>query len=200
MDFLDPSFLIKTLGLIGIIFIVFAESGLFFGFFLPGDSLLFTAGILASQGYLPLWPLLILTFIAAVLGDNVGYAFGKRYGDRIWKSEDSFFFNVSHKEKTRAFYEKHGKKTIILARYTPIVRTFAPIMAGVGKMDYKIFFTYNVVGGFIWVFSITLLGYYLGNVIPNIDTYIIPVILVIIVLSFIPIVFEIIKEKLNKRI
>lgn len=198
MHYLDPISIIKTVGLIGIAAIVFAESGLFFGFFLPGDSLLFTAGILASQGYLNIALLLLVTFIAAVLGDNVGYAFGKRYGHRIWKKEKSFFFNIKHRVTTEAFFKKHGRKTLIIARFTPIVRTFAPIMAGVGKMEYKSFFIYNLIGGFLWTFSITILGYFLGNSIPNIDRYMIPVILSIIVLSFIPAVIEIVKSKRQK--
>jgi membrane-associated protein len=199
MHFLNPLFLIQTLGLIGIVLIVFAESGLFFGFFLPGDSLLFTAGLLASEGYLPLVPLLILTFIAAVLGDNVGYAFGRRYGTKIWKKENSFFFNKRYIDKTQAFYERHGKKTIILCRFTPIIRTFAPIMAGVGKMDYRTFFIYNIVGGFLWTFSMILLGYFLGQVIPNIDKYIIPIVIAIIVISLLPSAYEILKGYLNSK-
>lgn len=199
MSYLDPLFIIKTAGVIGVALIVFAESGLFFGFFLPGDSLLFTAGILASQGYLNIYWLLLLTFIGAVIGDNVGYAFGRKYGEKIWNRQNSFFFNIKYRERTEAFYKKHGRKTIIIARFTPIVRTFAPIMAGVGKMDYKIFFTYNLVGGFIWTFTIILLGYFLGQNIPSIGKYAAPLVVAIIILSFIPAVFEIIREKMTKK-
>lgn len=194
MEYLDPIFLIKSLGLLGIFFIIFAESGLFFGFFLPGDSLLFTAGFLASQDYLSLIPLLIFSFIAAVLGDNVGYAFGRRYGEKIWSKEDSLFFHKKYIDKTQAFYNKHGKKTIILCRFTPIIRTFAPIMAGVGKMNYKTFFLYNIVGGFIWTFGLILLGYFLGQAIPSVDKYLLPIIGAIIIVSLLPTFWEIWKS------
>lgn len=192
---LDPLTIIKTLGLIGVVFIIFAESGLFFGFFLPGDSLLFTAGFLASQNIISIWWLLILCFIAAVLGDTFGYFFGKRTGPVIFNKEDSFFFRKAHIEKARLFYEKYGKKTIVLARFIPIVRTFAPIVAGVAQMNYKIFVLYNMVGGFIWSCGMLGLGYILGNVIPNAEKYLTPIILLIIFLSFIPAIIEYFKQK-----
>lgn len=195
MHFLDPLLLIKTLGLIGIFLIIFAESGLFFGFFLPGDSLLFIAGLLASEGYLRILPLLALAFIGAVLGDNVGYAFGKRYGERIWSKENSFFFKRSYVGRTHAFYEKYGKKIIILCRFIPIVRTFAPIMAGVGKMNYRIFFWYNVIGGFLWTFVVTLIGYYLGQTVPMSQKYIFPIVVAIIIISCIPPAIEFMRER-----
>ena len=198
LHFLDPLFLIKTLGLIGIIAIVFAESGLLFGFFFPGDSLLFTAGFLASQGYFPIWILVFGCTLAAILGDNVGYMFGKRLGVKIFSKEDSFFFNKKHIETTKAFYEKHGRKTIILARFVPVVRTFAPILAGVGKMNYRDFLFFNIFGGILWTFGLILLGYWLGGLVPNIDQYILPIILLIIFLSFIPVVIEIIRSKYKK--
>ena len=194
-DLLDPTIIIKTLGLLGVVFVIFAESGLFFGFFLPGDSLLFTAGILSSQGIVSIWLLLILCSIAAVVGDNVGYAFGKKTGSLLFKKDDSFFFKKKHVETAKIFYEKNGKKTIILARFIPIVRTFAPIIAGVANMDYKTFFRYNLIGGFIWTWGIILAGYSLGKVIPNVDKYLLPIILLIIVISFIPAVVEFLKHK-----
>src|SRR3989338_2564894 len=149
-DLLDPLAIIETIGLLGVVLIIFVESGLFFGFFLPGDSLLFTAGFLASQGLISIWWLLILCFFAAVAGDSIGYWFGKKTGPMIFTREDSMFFHRKHVEKAKAFYERYGRKTIVLARFIPIVRTFAPIVAGVAGMEYKVFLAYNVVGGFIW--------------------------------------------------
>lgn len=182
----DPKTIIQTVGLIGIISIIFLETGVFFGFFFPGDSLLFTAGFFASSGYLPLSWLLIGTFLAAVLGDSFGYAFGRRVGPTLFSKEDSIFFNKKHIVKAEQFYEKHGKKTIILARFMPVVRTFAPIVAGIGNMNYKTFLSYNVIGGLIWTELMIWLGYGLGSLIPNPDRYVIPVVIVIIVVSIIP--------------
>lgn len=182
----DPKIIIQTVGLIGVISIIFLETGVFFGFFFPGDSLLFTAGFFASSGYLPLSWLLIGTFLAAVLGDSFGYAFGRRVGPTLFSKEDSIFFNKKHIVKAEQFYEKHGKKTIILARFMPIVRTFAPIVAGIGNMNYKTFLSYNVIGGLIWTELMIWLGYGLGSLIPNPDRYVIPVVIVIIVVSIIP--------------
>ncbi len=195
MHFLDPIFIIKTLGLIGVTFIIFAESGLFFGFFLPGDSLLFTAGLFASQGYFNIVWLLVLAFVAAVVGDNVGYWFGKRIGPHLFKKERSFFFRPEYVEKTKIFYEKYGKKTVILARFLPIVRTFAPILAGVGAMEYKTFFSYNIIGGAVWTGGVTLLGYILGSLVPNIEHYLLPIIIGIIILSFLPSIIEVLKAR-----
>lgn len=195
MQFLEPIFLIKTLGLIGVVAIVFAESGLFFGFFLPGDSLLFTAGLVASQGYINFWYLFLLTPIAAILGDSVGYTFGKKVGPKLFSKEDSLFFKKVYVEKTQAFYEKHGKKTIILARFVPIVRTFAPILAGVGQMEYKTFIKYNIFGGLFWSLAMISLGFLLGKTIPNIDHYILPIVLGIILVSLLPSIFEFWKSR-----
>ena len=192
---LDPQTIIKTLGLVGVVAIVFAESGLFFGFFLPGDSLLFTAGFLASQDLISIFWLLILTFIAAVLGDNVGYYFGKKTGPKIFTKEDSFFFRKSHIEKTKNFYNRHGKMTIILARFVPVVRTFVPIVAGVGEMDYATFFKFNVIGGFLWTWGVILLGYLLGSVIPNAEHYLTPIVIAIIFISFIPGIIEFFRHR-----
>lgn len=198
-EYLDPKFLIETLGTIGIIAIVFAESGLFFGFFLPGDSLLFTAGLFASQGHLSLMALLIGSAIAAIAGDSVGYAFGKRVGPALFTREDSFLFHKKHAVRAEAFYAKYGVKTILFARFVPIVRTFAPIVAGVGKMPYKTFLSWNIAGGLLWTQLSILGGYYLGQVIPGIDKYIEWVILGIIVLSVLPIVIEILRERVKLR-
>lgn len=196
--FLQPQLLIGALGLIGVIVIIFAETGLFFGFFLPGDSLLFTAGFLASQGYISIGWLLIGTFIAAVVGDSVGYAFGRKVGPAIFKRPNSVFFNPKHVITAQEFYEKHGKKTIILARFIPIVRTFAPIVAGIGNMDYKTFLSFNVIGGFVWTWAMLLLGYLLGAVIPEPDRFVIPVVAIIVVISAMPALREIFKQAIKK--
>ncbi len=195
MHWLDPSFLVATFGLIGVFAIVFAESGLFFGFFLPGDSLLFTAGLLASQGYFSVVLLWLGCMACAILGDSVGYAFGKKVGPRIFFREDSFFFHKKHIDRTRAFYEKHGKKTIILARFVPIVRTFAPILAGVGAMEYRNFLSYNILGGVLWSALLIFLGYTLGTFIPSVDRYLLPSVCAIILFSFLPIVWEWMKNR-----
>jgi membrane-associated protein len=166
--------------------IVFAESGLLFGFFLPGDSLLFTAGFLASQGYLDLPLLLIGCFIAAVTGDQVGYWFGHRVGRRLFDREESFLFHRKNIERTEAFYRKHGGKTIVLARFLPAIRTFAPIVAGIGSMRYRDFVFYNIFGALLWAVGVTLAGYFLGSLIPDVDKYLIPIILLIIFVSGLP--------------
>lgn len=198
-EYLNPTFLIQTLGLIGVLAIIFAESGLFFGFFLPGDSLLFTAGLFASQGYLNITLLMLGGVVAAILGDNVGYAFGKRVGPAIFNREDSMLFHKEHLERARTFYEQHGVKTIILARFVPIVRTFAPIVAGMGGMKYTTFLLYNIIGGVLWVFGLSLLGFTLGNLVPDIDRYLLPIVLCIIFLSFIPVIIEYVKHRFRSH-
>lgn len=195
LHFLDPAFLVATFGLLGVFTIVFAESGLFFGFFLPGDSLLFTAGLLASQGYFSVVLLWLGCMLAAILGDSVGYWFGKKVGPKIFFREDSLFFHKKHIERTRAFYEKHGKKTLILARFVPIVRTFAPILAGVGQMEYRTFLSYNIIGGVGWTTLLIFLGYGLGSFVPSMDRYLLPIVLIIILLSFVPIIREWVKNR-----
>ena len=187
--------LIKTVGYIGLFVIVFAESGLFIGFFLPGDSLLFTAGFLASQGYLNVWILAPLVFTAAILGDNVGYAFGKRVGPSIFKRENSLLFHKDHLERSRLFYAKHGGRTLILARFLPIVRTFAPILAGVGRMQYRTFLVYNIVGGALWSLGLSITGFYLGHLFPDVDRYLIPIILGIIFISILPMFVKLIRHR-----
>lgn len=191
--------IINTVGLLGIFGIVFAESGLLIGFFLPGDSLLFTAGILASQNLINIYLLLIVTFIAAVIGDNVGYAFGKKVGPKIFSREDSWLFHKENLNKAYGFYQKYGPLTIVLSRFTPIVRTFAPIVAGAGQMDYKVFFFYNIAGGLAWTLLLTLSGFFLGKIIPNIDKYLLPIVAIIVVGSLIPSVYHIIKERMKQK-
>ena len=184
----DVEGLIRWGGLAMIVAIVFAETGLLVGFFLPGDSLLFTAGFLAAAGHLNIALLLVLTTVAAVAGDQVGYLIGYKTGPRIFQREDSRFFRREHLLRTQAFYEKHGGKTIILARFVPIVRTFAPVVAGVAMMEYRRFVTYNVVGGVAWVWGMALLGYLLGNIIPK--EWLEPVVILIVFLSILPIIIE----------
>jgi membrane-associated protein len=196
---LDPILIIKTVGVIGIILIVFAETGLFFGFFFPGDSLLFTAGIFASQGFYNIEVLLIGCIIAAILGDSVGYWSGNKYGRQLFDRDAGFFFKKKRLYDAEIFYEKHGKSTIIIARFIPIIRTFAPIVAGIGKMKYSSFISYNIFGGIFWVSLLLLSGYFLGGLIPNPDKYIIPIAFLIIVVSFLPIIVKIIRFKLNKQ-
>lgn len=191
--------LIKTVGYIGIVGIIFAESGLLIGFFLPGDSLLFTAGFLSSQGIFNPLALAVFTFIAAVIGDSVGYSFGKRVGKKIFDKENGFLFNKENLKKAQLFYEKHGSKTIVLARFTPIIRTFAPIVAGAADMKYKTFVSFNVIGGLLWTQLMVWGGYFLGNVIPDVDKYMLPIIAVIIFLSLIPTFKEIISARMAKK-
>lgn len=191
---LDIVALIRAVGLIGVTAIIFAESGLFIGFFLPGDSLLFTAGILASQDILDIRWLVPLCYAAAVLGDSFGYWFGRRVGPAIFSREDSLLFHKDHLRRAQEFYTQHGGKTIILARFMPIIRTFAPIVAGVGAMRYPSFLFYNLIGGLVWAVCIPLLGYYLGNAVPDIEKYIIPGVVIIIFLSILPPIIEVLKD------
>ncbi len=191
----DLPILIKTFGYLGVFAVVFAESGLLIGFFLPGDSLLFTAGFLASQGFGNIAVLALGSFIAAVAGDSVGYAFGKRIGPRIFTRERSRLFRPEHVGRARAFYANHGGKAIILARFMPVVRTFAPILAGVGGMHYPTFLSYNIIGGFLWAAGLAGLGYILGSTIPNIDGYIIPIVLAIIIISVLPAMIHWLRER-----
>lgn len=182
----DLDELIRWGGYAALMLIVFAETGLFFGFFLPGDSLLVTAGLFAAKGDLNIGLLFILVAACAVIGDAVGFEIGKLSGKKIFERPDSRFFKKKHLEHTRAFYEKHGGKTIILARFMPIVRTFAPLVAGVAGMTYRRFAVFNITGGVLWVGSMTGIGYLLGRAIPNIDQYIHIVIAVVIFLSILP--------------
>lgn len=195
----DLQELIVHIGVWVTFLIIFAESGLLIGFFLPGDSLIFTAGLLASQGHFNIWYFLLGGSIAAIVGDNVGYAFGRRFGPRIFSRDDSWLFKKDHVEKARDFYEKHGPLTIVLARFTPVVRTFAPILAGVGKMNYRTFLTYNIIGGLVWVWGLGWLGYGLGDVAQKnnieIDKYILPVLILIIVASILPGVITAVRSK-----
>jgi membrane-associated protein len=194
---MSPEKLIETFGTIGLFAIIFAESGLLIGFFLPGDSLLFTAGLLASQGKfgLNLPVLLIGCFVAAVAGDQVGYMFGKKAGPALFRREESRIFKQKYVLRANEFFEHHGRKTIVLARFVPVVRTFAPILAGVGEMHYRTFVTFNVIGGLLWAVGVTTAGYILGDTIPDIDKYLLPIIGVIILLSILPPAIEILRHR-----
>ncbi len=192
--------LIRWGGYLGLFLIVFAETGLFFGFFLPGDSLLVTAGLIAALDHtLDIRILVTLLCVAAIAGDSVGYALGYHFGPRLFNKEDSLFFHRNHLLKAQRFYEKYGAKTIVLARFVPIVRTFAPTVAGAGRMHYAKFIFYNIVGGIGWVTSMSLCGYSLARAIPGIDKKIHWVILMVIFLSIIPLILEWLKTRKEKK-
>lgn len=205
-DWLDPEKIISRGGYLLIFAIVFAESGLLIGFFLPGDSLLFTAGMFAAGTFedkLPnvqfnIWVLCLGVFIAAVAGDQVGYLFGRKAGPALFSRPDSRFFKQEHLEKAQSFFEHHGPRAIVLARFVPIVRTFCPIVAGAGQMEYGTFVRFNVVGGFLWSVGVTLLGYFLGNV-PLIADNIEIALLMVVAVSLIPIAIEVIKSRRAKK-
>jgi membrane-associated protein len=204
-DWLEAEHLIETFGLLGIWAIVFAESGLFVGFFLPGDALLFTAGFMASGPssfpeslHLPLLPLIFGIWIAAIVGDQVGYVFGQRVGPALFKRPDSRFFKQANVDKAHEFFQRHGPRAIVLARFVPIVRTFTPIVAGVSHMEYRTFVRWNVIGGTIWAWGVTLLGYFLGQV-DAIEKNLELAILVVVGISCMPIAFELLKAQREKR-
>lgn len=178
--------------------IVFAETGLLAGFFLPGDSLLFTVGVVAGAGHLDIIGINLVLMAAAVIGDTVGYMLGIRTGPRIFNRPDSLLFNRDHLKRTQEFYEKYGGKTIIYARFIPIIRTFAPFIAGVGRMSYSRFISFNIFGGIGWVFSMTILGYSLGSV-PLVRQHFEKVVLGIIFVSVVPVVIEVLKAGRSKK-
>ena len=190
--------LIRMGGLIGLVVVVFAETGLMVGFFLPGDSLLVTAGLFAAKGDLNIVWLNLAVMAAAILGDATGYWIGRRAGHALYSRPNSFFFRKQHLVKTHEFYEKHGGKTIVIARFVPIIRTFAPVVAGAAEMGYRQFATYNIVGGIGWVASMTLTGYFLGRAVPDIDKHIHIVVAVVIFLSLLPGIISILRENLKK--
>ncbi len=182
----DVEGIVRVGGLALMVAIVFAETGLMVGFFLPGDSLLVTAGLFAARGDLSMWSLNVLLSLAAIVGDSVGYGIGARAGPRLFTREDSLWFHKKHLVTARDFYDRHGGFTIVIARFMPILRTFAPVVAGVGTMTYPRFLSYNVFGGIGWVVSMTSVGYFLGRTVPNIDQHIHLVIVIVIVLSLLP--------------
>jgi membrane-associated protein len=194
----DVETLVRVGGLTAMTLIVFAETGLLVGFFLPGDSLLVTAGVFAALGQLNLWLLMGVLVVAAIVGDTVGYWIGRKTGPALFRRPKSLLFNPKHLRRAHDFYEKYGGQTIILARFIPIVRTFAPVVAGMGGMDYRRFVSFNVIGGFLWVVSMTLIGYFLGHfawVRKNIEL----VILIVVFLSILPGIIAFAREKLKKR-
>jgi membrane-associated protein len=196
----DPKDLIDTFGTIGIFAIIFAESGLLFGFFLPGDSLLFTAGLLCAPHasetiHLDIAIIAPGCFVAAVAGAQVGYVIGKRLGPALFRRPDSRLFRQEHLERTRAYFADHGPKTVLLSRFVPVVRTFATVVAGVGHMDPRQFLIYNVLGAALWGVGLTLAGYALGSSIENVDRYLLPIIAVIIVVSFVPVGIEALRRR-----
>lgn len=192
---LDPIAMVQAGSYMGIAFIIFAESGLLFGIFLPGDSLLFAAGLLSAGGFFSIGPLIFFVVIAAIVGDSVGYWFGANVGINFFKRKDSFFFKREYLERTERFYQTYGGRAIILARFVPIVRTIAPILAGIGSMTYKKFLLFNIIGGCLWGAGVTLLGFTLGSIIPNSEHYILPFSLLILVISFLPILLNLLRGK-----
>ncbi len=197
---MHPEALIETFGTLGIFAIVFAESGLLIGFFLPGDSLLFTAGLLASQGFSNIALLMAGSAIAAIVGDQVGYLIGRRAGPALFRRPESRFFHKKNVDRAKAYFDQHGPKTIILARFVPVVRTFAPMVAGVAQMEYRKFVTYNVAGGLFWGAGVTLAGYLLGNTIPDIDRFLLPIILLVSAISFLPVILEVLKMRRTSQV
>jgi membrane-associated protein len=179
-----------------VLLVIFAESGLLVGFFLPGDSFLFSAGLVAGIYHRPnILALVLCAFVAAVVGDQVGYQIGKRTGPRLFQRDDSRWFRQEHVRRANAFFERHGAKAIVLARFVPIVRTFTPVLAGVGNMKYRVFLTFNVLGGALWALFATLLGWGLGKRYPKIENYLTPAVLVIVLLSVAPMVYEVLKHR-----
>ncbi|MEX1219553.1 MAG: VTT domain-containing protein [Solirubrobacterales bacterium] len=196
-SWLDPEQLIRTFGTLGILAIVFIESGLLVGFFLPGDSLLFTAGLLSASNVLPdIWILLLAIPVAAIAGDQVGYAIGRKLGPPLFNRPDSRFFRREYVDRSAAFFERHGPKTVVLARFVPIVRTFVPVMAGTSRMRYRTFVTYNVIGGLLWGVGVTALGYFLGQI-EFVEKNIEPILLLIVGVSVIPVVIELFRARLS---
>jgi membrane-associated protein len=182
--------LVQAIGYPGLFLVVFLESGVFFGFFLPGSSMLFTAGLLATRGlFNPLY-LIALLWLAAVLGDSAGYWFGNKVGVRLFLRPSSTWFRHDYLERAKDFYDRHGVRTVVFARFVPIVRTFVPIVAGVVNMRYRLFLAYNMLGGFVWAAGVTFLGYYLGEKVPFVQTYLTPIIILIIIVTCIPLLWE----------
>jgi membrane-associated protein len=200
-SWLDPNTLISDFGLIGILIVVFAESGLLIGFFLPGDSLLFTTGLLVSDHHYlkqPLWMVAVLVAVAAVLGDQVGYMFGRKVGPSLFRRPDSRLFKQENIEKAHEFFESYGPRSILMARFVPIVRTFTPIIAGVSRMDYRTFSLYNFFGGTLWAVGVTILGYFLGQV-DFVRTHIEFILVAVVLVSILPMAFEVLRARRKNR-
>jgi membrane-associated protein len=195
VNLLDPHHLIETFGTIGILAVIFAETGLLIGFFLPGDSLLFTAGLLASQGKLNFAVIAIGCFLAAVLGAQTGYLLGRRFGPALFRRPDSRLFKAEYVERAEAYFRDHGSRTIVLARFVPVIRTFSTVVAGVSQMPATTFLAYNLIGGFVWTVGVTTGGYFLGKTVPNVDKYLLPMIVAIVAVSLVPVALEARKQR-----
>jgi len=195
----DLEALIKTVGYVGLFVIVFAETGLLIGFFLPGDTLLITAGLLAGRNELELWVLIPLLIVAAVLGDASGYQIGKHAGPRLFNREDSRWFHRRHLERAQDFYDRHGGKTIIIARFLALIRTFAPTIAGAARMPYRKFVVFNVAGGVGWVISMTVLGYWFGKKVENLELFFTAMVVIMVVVSVAPAAFHLLRELARRR-
>lgn len=196
---MDVTSLIQSGGLVVIALIVYAESGMMVGFFLPGDTLLLSAGVLAAQGQFNVELTVAVIAIAAVLGDNTGYLIGRAAGKRLFRKKDGIIFRQEYVQRAEKFYEKHGAKTLLIAHYVPIVRSFAPLVAGVGKMNRLQFFIYDAIGASSWAIIITLLGYWFGSRIPHLENYILPTILAVMIISFGPMVWHIVRDPNIRR-
>ena len=196
---LNPSELIQSGGLLFIGLIVFAESGMLVGFFFPGDTLLLSAGVFAAQGKLPLAGLLLIVSLAAVAGDNTGYQIGKTMGPRLFRKKDGLLFRQAYVEQAEKFFERYGSKSMLIAHFIPVVRTFAPIVAGVGKMPRGKFAFFDAIGDSAWAIVVTMLGYWFGSKIPNIDHYVLPVVGLAVLFSFGPMVYHLIKALMSNK-
>ena len=198
---LDPEKLLNTVGVFGLFSIVFAESGIMIGFFLPGDSLLFAAGLFTARGDItwPIWAISLGVVLAAIAGDQVGYLFGKKVGPALFRRDESRLFKAEYVAKSEIFFQRHGPKAIVLARFVPIVRTFTPIVAGVSHMDYRTFFRFNVIGGILWGLGFTQLGFWLGKQFPWMIEKIEYVAIIIVAFSLLPIAFEVLKHRREGR-
>ncbi len=195
----DVKSLVMWAGYIGLVAIVFAETGLLIGFFLPGDSLLVTAGLFAATGELNIFYLNLLLIPAAILGNMAGYYIGRKAGPRLFNREQSLLFRKDYIIKTKVFYEKHGASTMIITRFMPILRTFAPVVGGIGGMDYKKFTFYNIIGAVAWILSMTLIGFYLARLIPGVDKHIEKVIIAVVFISLLPGIIKYLKHKFGKK-
>jgi membrane-associated protein len=195
----DVNHIIQAGGLVLIAALIFGESGMFIGFFFPGDTLLLSAGIFASTGKLPLLPTILVIAVAAILGDNTGYHIGKRYGRRLFRKPDGIVFRQQYVQQAEDFYERYGSKTMLIAHFVPVIRTFAPAVAGVAKMDYKQFVVFDAVGDAAWATIVTLVGYWFGRRIPNIDHYIMLAVVAVVLITLGPTVYHLIKALLEKR-
>jgi len=190
---MSPASLIETFGMLGLFVIVFAESGLLIGFFLPGDSLLFTAGLLAYKGVLNLPLVMVVAVIGAIAGDQAGYLIGRKAGPALFTRPDSRFFRRRNVERAHSYFERNGPRTVVVARFLPVIRTFAPVIAGVGRMEYRRFVTFNVVGGLLWGAGLPVLGHTVGRAIPDPGPWLLPVVLVVGAASFVPVGLELLK-------